>query len=746
MVKKIKQNFLHKYYLELVIFSLALIIRYVGIVPGFPPVHPDEGTSYSTAIYMLGHAYKPDRFDYPAGMAFINALIYKSIFLPIQLTRLFISQPEMIFSYLKLDTEAINRSYDFLFGNRQVYALFWSRYIHATFGWLAVVLLYFIVKRLFNRPTAIAASGFLAVNYRHVLGSHFALPDVLGSFFGLLALLAATLLVEKKTIRRYVFVGITAGLYFSLKYQPFAFFPLIVAHLYWVVKENKLTALIHPYAFLALITAFCTFIFMNPYYFFNIDNAFFRNDQDYRRYQIGVLHFRPYGYFYLFHWGIGRLASVAVIIGAFTMLFRKPVSFILISSFSLIIVVFMTYFSNGAIYTRNFIAPMPYLMIFAGYAVAGIYFWMKRRQIRYKILLIGLVMLGINAIPAYNSFILSVNYAKPLNISVLESWLERIMPENIRLRAYQLFIDDRGRNAIKNKQVTFLDWDYSKGPHSLAEFQEFGDDFAILQLSNFQSITYWWRQFPKNSMFLQYSEVPYDFITNSFFGLTLRELLPYTVAQIYKPWQAAEEINYLIFKLPKASKAFGEPIVRFSFDKPDISDWKSIDPFELGAFPIEWNKASYKTPGSLLVESGGAGTARVSSPPVPVTPGKAYLVRGFMKEQGDKEATYDGYLRLDFYKNQEDYLKETMSLRVALSSRVLPNNQWTKKEFSAVAPDGANFATISFQRMSPHYKFPTFLDDIELFEVKEMPLETFPEVPYIPSTIPYKNIFYNGFI
>src|SRR3989338_9411472 len=104
-------------------------------------------------------------------MAFINALIYKSIFLPIQLTRFFISQPEMIFSYLKLDTEAINRSYDFLFGNRQVYALFWSRYIHATFGWLAVVLLYFIVKRLFNRPTAIAASGFLAVNYRHVLGS-----------------------------------------------------------------------------------------------------------------------------------------------------------------------------------------------------------------------------------------------------------------------------------------------------------------------------------------------------------------------------------------------------------------------------------------------------------------------------------------------------------------------------------------------------------------------------------------------
>lgn len=716
-------NVFKKYSIELIIFFLALVLRYVGIVPGYPPIHPDEGTSYSTAIYMLGHAYKPDRFDYPAGMALIHAVVYKSIFLPIQLFRFFATQPEMIFSYLKLDEQAINRSYDFLFGNRQVYAMFWSRYIAATFGLMAVVLLYFIVKRLFNRPTALFAAGFLAVNYRHVLGSHFGLPDVHGSFFGLLALLAAMLLVEKKTVGRYVFVGVTAGLYFSLKYQPFAFLPLLVAHLYWTVKEKKLINFFHPYAWLALTVALATFIIINPYYFSNMQNAFFRNDQDYRRYQMGVIEFRPYGYFYLFHWGIGQLASIAVIAGALAMFMRRFVPFLLISSFSLSILVFMTFFSIGAMYTRNFVAPMPYFMIFAGYAVSTLFDLFRRLRLKHAGVIIWIVMLVLNVKPAYNSFVLSINYAKPWNTGVLEKWLASTLPENVKLRAYQLFLGPHGADTLKKKHITFLDWDYSKGPNSLAEFQERGDDFAILQLSNFQSITYWWRQFPKNSMFFQYSDVPYDYITNSFFGLTLRELLPFTVAEIYKPWQAADELNYLIFKIPKRPRKKGKPIVRF--DKEAIDAWKPLDPFGLGS---------------------GDRTFRVSSPPIPVTAGKQYLVSGFMKEEGDKTATYDGYLRLDFYKNQGDFQKETMSLHVALSSRVLPNDTWSQKEFSAVAPPGANFATVSFQRFSPQFAFPTALDDIEVFEAESAAAEPFPQIPYIKSTIPWRDIFYNSFL
>lgn len=714
--------FFRKYYLEFIVFLLAIFLRYLGVFPGYPPMHQDEPTSHSTAIYMLRHAWKPDRFDYPAGMAFINALVYKSIFLPIQLTRLFVEQPNMFFSYLKLDERAIDKSMEFLFGYRQTSAMYWSRFTHATFGWATVVLLYFVILRFFNRPTALFAAFFLAVNHRHVLGSHFGLPDVLNSFFGVVALYAAVLLIEKRTLRRYLFVGVAAGLFFSMKYQPFAFLPLLVSHLYWVFKEKKLSNLIHPYAWLALFTALGTFTIMNPYYFPNIQNAFFRNDQDIRRYQMGVLEFRPYGFFYLFHWGIGRLVSIAVIIGALAMMVKSPFRFLLISSFSFTFVLFMTIFSNGSIFPRNFTTPMPYLMVFAGYALATLYDWLKRLRLRYAGVIAALVMLGINGSPVYNSWVLSSNWTKPFNTGVFEQWLDRTLPSNINLRAYQLFLGPKGADTLKKKQITFRDWDYSKGPNSLAEFQEEGDDFAILQLSSFQSVTYWWRQFPKKSMFVKYTDVPYDYITNSFFGLTLRELLPYTVAEIYKPIQE-NEINYLIFKIPKRPEKKGKSIA--SFDKDAIVAWKPVDPFGLGS---------------------GNGTYRVSGSPFPVAPGKEYVVRGLIREEGDKEATHDAYLRLDFYQNKDDYQKETMSLHVGLSSRVLPNNQWTKKEFSVRTPAEANFANVSYQRFSPQFAYPLSIDSVEVYEAENISKETFPQIPTIRPTMQYKDIFYRSFL
>lgn len=722
MTKKIQQSILKKYYPELIIFLLAIVLRYLGIFPGYPAMHPDEPTSYSTAIYMLGHSYKPDRFDYAAGMAFINAIVYKTIFLPIQLFRLFITQPGMIFSYLKLDERSIDRSYEFLFGNRWIYAMYWSRFIHATIGILTVILLYFTVKKIFNRPTAILAAGFLAVNYRHVLGGHFGLPDVINSFFALFALFAAAMLMEKRTLRRYIFVGIAAGLSFSIKYQFFAFFPLLFAHLYCVVKSRKISFLFHPYAWCALLAAVLTFLAINPYYPFNFREAMRRNDQDFRRYQMGVMYFRPYGFFYLFHWGIGELASIAVVIGAVIMFFKKLTKFLLIGLFPVIFLAFMTYFSNGGIYPRNFVTPMPYLMIFAGFAVYAIYDWMKRFRFRHAALIIGLVMIGVNIKPAYNSFVLSINYQKPWNIKIFQQWLVDTLPANIKLRAYQLFLDDLGNNALKKKHVKFLSWDYSKGENSLAEFQEEGTDFAIIQLYSFQNITYWWRSFPKKSMFFQ-NDIPYDYIMNSFYGLTLREFLPYTVAEIYKPWQALEEINYLMFKIPKRPQAIGKPL--FQFNQEAINAWEPIDPFGLGS---------------------GNGTFRVSSAPFAVIPGKQYLISGLMKEDGDKEATYDGYLRMDFYENREDFQKETMSLGVALSSRVIPNGQWEKKEFAATAPMGTHFATVSYQRFSPYLAYPLQVSNVEVFETEPSKEELFPEVPYIQSTIQYKDIFYASFL
>src|SRR5207247_59543 len=92
--------------------------------------------------------------------------------------------------------------------------------------------------------------------------------------------------------------------------------------------------------------------------------------------------------------------------------------------------------------------------------------------------------------------------------------------------------------------------------------------------------TYWWRGTFTGPMLLKSGGVPHNYITNSFFGLTVREFLPYTVAEFYKPWQGAE-IGYLIFKIPKRSREKGKSITIFAAE--EIKTWKKIDPWNLGS-------------------------------------------------------------------------------------------------------------------------------------------------------------------
>ena len=479
--------------------------------------------------------------------------------------------------------------------------------------------------------------------------------------------------------------------------------------------------MVHPYAWCAALVAVGTFLAINPYYLFNFQEAMKQNRNDYRIYQMGSAYLRPYGYFYLFHWGIGRLPSLAIIVGFLIMLFKKPFSWLLVNSFVFVLLFIMTYYSRGGIYTRNFIPLMPYLMIFAGFAADYFYERIKPFSGKYAGILVGLALIIINVMPLYNTLILDVYYSTTWNKERMHEWIVNTLPADTTVRSYRLFMLDLENKAIKAKNFKFLDWDYNKGENSLAEFQEEGTDFAILQISSFQNSTYMWRTSLPTAILFRYSGVPFDYITNSFFGLTVREFLPYTVAEIYKPWQARDH-GFLVFKIPKLPKKKGHSIA--VFDKEAINAWEQVDPWGFGRKDQ---------------------TFRISSPPVPVTAGKQYVISGLLKQEGYETAKYDGYLRLDFYTDQQDYLKKTMGLGVALSSRVLPDGRWTTKEFLATAPANAHFAMISFQRFSPQFDNSIDISRVEIFEANDLPSEPFPEIPYLRSVIDYEDIFSNSF-
>ena len=118
----------------LLVIMVAGVIRIAGIYPGFIDYHPDEPASYGTAIYMLYHKFQPDHFFYPAGMPFINAIIYVVTILPVIFIKLTYTHPKFFQDFLKVGSDVFFLYEEYIFGPRGIYALYWTRAITALFG------------------------------------------------------------------------------------------------------------------------------------------------------------------------------------------------------------------------------------------------------------------------------------------------------------------------------------------------------------------------------------------------------------------------------------------------------------------------------------------------------------------------------------------------------------------------------------------------------------------------------------
>lgn len=745
MLKLIKQHII-----LILIFTFAFVVREVGTKPGYPPRHDDEPTVFSTTIHMIIHRLKPNQFYYPAGVPLLNSLIYRYTLLPVSLFKMFFLHPKVFLAAVKIGPRFIEEFQVAIFGNRSIEALFLSRYISAFIGGLTIPLLYYLTKKLFNKTTALFASLFLAFSYRHVLGSHFGLPDVYNGFFNLLAFGASILLLKKNTKKRYLWGGVTVALSLSIKYQIFSLLPFLLVHLIWSIRKKNWRYLFHGNFIQALILIPIVFLVLNPYLMFNLKKWIPELQTTSRRYAMGTNRFHFYPYFYLYHWGIGRFPCLAIILGSILMLILKPQTFFLIFSSIFPFFYVMTYYSSGGGYVRNFVSVIPFLFIFAGF------FFQVLSQIFQKLkfiptnFIIAILVLYFNFTPIKDSITASIHYLQPWNLTKINNWYVKKMPNKVKLRAYNVLPDDQAQKAIKEKGVKFLSAFYEQGPNSLAEFKEEGTDFALINSLRLHQFTYGWIDWPYKYL-KKYDNVPFEFIQSSFVGLTVKELLGYTVYEAYKPWQADEE-NYLVFKIPSHPKELGKKITAFNFDKKNQT-WPMRIGFDFEPFEFGWSEEEGKKDfGALAIYPGdGADTSRLSSPPIPVTPGKYYTVKGWIKNKREKEnnkdrENQDSFLRIDFYQNKSEKVLERLGIKVALSPRVPINNQWAQIQASAIAPPEAYYLTVSFQIKQYSRSYSAFLDNVEIFETEIIPEEKFPEVPYIKSTISPENLYRNSIL
>jgi 4-amino-4-deoxy-L-arabinose transferase-like glycosyltransferase len=106
-----------------------------------------------------------------------------------------------------------------------------TRLANCLWAALTVFLVYRIGKRLWGRPTGLAAGLMLVITPGHVLWSQVVKHDILAGFFAALSFLFILKIVERGRWRDYIWAGLFAGLGAATKYSPIVMgLPMLFAH------------------------------------------------------------------------------------------------------------------------------------------------------------------------------------------------------------------------------------------------------------------------------------------------------------------------------------------------------------------------------------------------------------------------------------------------------------------------------------------------------------------------------------
>ena len=290
-----------------ILFAILLVaacLRFVGTNPGYNKFLSDEGMSYSAAVSMIKNGnLDPLRYDYPTVVPLVNYIFFKILFVPLGWGRYYLTHLVQIFDGLvhipiaKLEAQRILQV--FIFGEREVNALFWGRYVTALFSLGNVLAVYLLAKKLFNKDIALISALLLAVNFKAVVNSHIGWPDTYNAFFLLLSLIFSYRIIENSSVKNYLLAGVFLGLSISTKYQVFAVLPLLVSHIYasWFDRKKLFSSKI----ILAGLSAAAVFILLNPYFWLYFEKSLDILSYVSKKYAMGRMKLITYPFYYFYH-------------------------------------------------------------------------------------------------------------------------------------------------------------------------------------------------------------------------------------------------------------------------------------------------------------------------------------------------------------------------------------------------------------------------------------------------------------
>ncbi|MDO8638515.1 MAG: glycosyltransferase family 39 protein [Candidatus Daviesbacteria bacterium] len=682
-----------------ILFILSFILRIWGTNPGFHPFHPDEPQVYARALYtLLDKSNEFGYVGYPALVPLIHGTIYGLLFIPINiLIKLDDFYKEILINRIPL--EQFLRHY--IFGLREINVLFWGRYLNAFLGSISIVLAYLVGKKYFSNFVGLVGALFLTVNYRHILASHFSLVDVPNDLFLLISLLVIREIIIKGRYKDYILSSIAAGLSASVKLSPFALMILFLAHFLKSLSPLSWKKFLIK-SFLIVVIFFSTLVIVNIEHVINFQETVKELGILNKRYGGAIFEFSPYPYIYLFNHGLTPAISILFLVGVVYGLKKYFRMALLMVSTIFLFCAYLTYYSTGGIYVRNFVGIVPLIVILSA---LGLECFVKSRYFKSFFANKAFLLIGLGLL-MYISFrdvlILNTEFSKPWNFVKAKEYLSTL-PGNSVIAIHPWFASLTLPEDLKTIELNNV------SDFSLSELQDLKAQYALIDTDFIQSEFTWWMGVRGENAFL---EQPTNLFYSTFTGGAIKELLAFKEEEFVKPWQAPDT-NFFLVKIPNRVDFRGKIIAEEKFEEK--VDWqmkgfkgkdnlKIIQIFDknkcLGNGCVEIASIPKGSLGVSFLESTGVPRfIRFTSNVLAVDPGYYYKISAkISSNKNGKEIQKSAFLKAELFKERDNAEGDKAGDNIFISSRYQPGLEiWQEKSIALGVPKGYKYMTISFQ-------------------------------------------------
>lgn len=707
IIKVIRHNRLLHNKLLIIIFLIGLGLRFWGINPGYHIYHQDEPQVYSRALLtILGKQRELGYFGYPALVPLLHTFVYLVFFIPLSLMMNVIRHLDTILSGKLALADFFNH---YVVGAREINVLYWGRYTSAFLGSASILMTYFVGKRYFNKFVGLLAALFLAVNWRHILSSHFALVDVPNDLFLLLVFLPTLKILNRGWLKDYMMAGITTGLSMSVKLSPFALVVPLLAHFFknlnykrWLTIRFIVMGLVILFFFLATVAV------VNIFHLVNFSDVLRDQEALLPRYQVGKINFRPYAYIYLFQYGLTPILSLLSIVGIYYGLKKYFPRASLILSVVLLLFFSLTIYSGGGLYVRNFVGIFPLLFIFSA---LGVEFVKNTILVRNEALskAVFIILLIISVFPSLtNSLILDRAYAKDWNFAVARQYLSQGFWGK-KIAAQPIIA-----NIVFPQTVKQISYDIRTN-FTLRELQEAGADYVLIDSDSAASSVIWWMSKKGIKLF---DKDPNNFAYSTFAGSALKELFMYKVIDFTKPWQAPEANLFLIQVPPINKQSFDQVVLRENFDSPSswiVKGLPSSATSEIGqVFSGQClNRGCVRIGPIYFKNNQFFRVVRFTSLPIKIAQGFIYKLSINIKSSTPITVdARDGFVRVELFSDESIAKSEKSGSYIFTSARYFgDSHNWQKKEIIFPVPNDMKYTTVSFQTNNGENK-EIYFDDL----------------------------------